>query len=70
MNLDKTFLCIVRLYAQDISEISIGKEISKPLFLELFNYYSNNGEMPYGVAKARDGDPFIWITKKLESDLV
>lgn len=33
----------------------------------LFDYYSNNGEMPYGVAKAREGDPVQWIANKLDS---
>ena len=33
---------------------------------ELFAYFSDNGEMPYGVAKARDGDPVNWITNALD----
>ncbi len=33
---------------------------------DLFGYFSNSGEMPYGVAKARDGDPVNWITKALD----
>lgn len=31
----------------------------------LFQYYSEDGEMPYGTMKARDGDPYEWITNKL-----
>jgi hypothetical protein len=27
----------------------------------------SNGEMPYGVAKARDGDPETWIMDRLDS---
>jgi hypothetical protein len=34
---------------------------------ELFEYYFN--EMPYGVAKARDGDPINWISDRLQSEL-
>ena len=35
---------------------------------ELFNYFVDNGEMPYGTAKARTGDPAQWITDKLQTE--
>ena len=28
---------------------------------KLFNYFLDTGEMPYGVAKARTGEPDTWI---------
>lgn len=31
-----------------------------------YNYFLD--EMPYGVAKARDGDPSDWIYERLERD--
>jgi hypothetical protein len=37
---------------------------------ELFEYYLNNHEMPYGVAKARTGDPDQWICDRLEEEFV
>ena len=37
---------------------------------KLFNYFCDTGEMPYGTAKARDGDPDVWILEELESRLV
>jgi hypothetical protein len=42
--------------------ITFGK-----LYRELISYYMSNGEMPYGVAKARDGDPQQWIMDRLDS---
>lgn len=36
---------------------------------KLFDYYVSTGEMPYGVAKARDGDPDQWIVDRLYHDL-
>ena len=42
--------------------ITFGK-----LYRELLSYYMSNGEMPYGVAKARDGDPETWIMDRLDS---
>lgn len=35
------------------------------MFDELFEYFLSTGEMPYGVAKARDGDPYMWIDAKM-----
>lgn len=37
------------------------------LFQALFEYFLSTGEMPYGVAKARTGDPYLWIAERLES---
>jgi len=42
--------------------ITFGK-----LYRELLSYYMSNGEMPYAVAKARDGDPEQWIMDRLDS---
>ena len=36
------------------------------IYEKLFNYFAfDTGEMPYGTAKARDGDPYVWIADKL-----
>jgi len=40
----------------------------KEAYEVLFNYYLDLGEMPYGVAKARTGDPYQWITNELEKE--
>jgi len=32
---------------------------------ELFNYFVDTGDMPYGTMKARDGDPYEWIADKI-----
>jgi hypothetical protein len=31
------------------------------LYEKLFDHFIDNNEMPYGTAKARDGDPVEWI---------
>ena len=40
------------------------------LYGDLFEYYAFGPDpdvyMPYGTMKARDGDPVIWITERLE----
>jgi hypothetical protein len=35
-------------------------------YADLYTYYTESGEMPYGTAKARDGDPDQWIFAQLE----
>lgn len=39
------------------------------LYEKLFMHYCDTAEMPYGTMKARDGDPFNWITDKLDKEL-
>jgi len=43
-------------------------ETGTDAYEELFVYYMDSGEMPYGVMKARDGDPEEWIVDRI-SDL-
>jgi len=36
---------------------------------KLYEYFAfETGEMPYGVAKARTGDPDLWILERLDAD--
>ncbi len=35
------------------------------LYEALFEHFLNNGEMPYGTAKARDGDPMEWLDARI-----
>jgi hypothetical protein len=35
-------------------------------FDQLYEHFLATGEMPYGVAKARDGDPMQWISDRLD----
>jgi len=37
-----------------------------PLYQDLFDYFSNSGEMPYGTQKGRDGDPVQWMNDELD----
>lgn len=46
---------------QEVDDVDVTND--PELFDELYNYFFT--EMPYGVAKARDGDPYDWITNAL-----
>ena len=45
----------------DLDQIEYGSEV----YEDLYDYYANSGEMPYGVMKARDGTPDEWIIDRL-----
>jgi hypothetical protein len=52
-----------------IDQFEKGGDLDNDLYYALFDYYSDHGEIPYGIAKGRDGDPFEWITDRLDQEL-
>ena len=39
-----------------------------PAYEKLYEYFTfETGQMPYGTAKARDGDPDLWILDEIEN---
>jgi len=49
----------------DIASGEADLDLDTPLYEKLFEYFLSTNEMPYGVAKARTGDPDFWIAEKL-----
>jgi len=60
---------IVNKFKHETKKFINGEDLDTDLYEALFDYYSDNGEIPYGVAKARDGDPFTWIENRFEDEL-
>jgi hypothetical protein len=60
---------ILQQHASDIAKFKQTGELSDELYNNLFDYYSDNGEMPYGTQKARDGDPYEWIGDRLAQEI-
>lgn len=54
---------------RDIAHFKSTGNLTDRLYTALYDYYLDSGEMPYGVAKAREGDPYDWISSQLESVL-
>jgi len=52
---------------QIIDHVTQDSPLGEAAFRVLFEYYCCNG-MPYGVAKARDGDPDVWIKQALKEE--
>ena len=46
----------------DLDQIEYGSEV----YEDLYDYFANSGEMPYGVMKAREGTPDEWIIDRVD----
>lgn len=68
--MDPELEAILDQFADSFRQFKAGGDLDdNPEFYEaLFNYYLDSGEMPYGVAKAREGDPVQWIANKLDRE--
>lgn len=61
-------IAILQKYPGAIEALKAGEYPEDPnLMEELYDYFLESGEMPYGIAKARDGDPDEWIMDELTS---
>lgn len=54
---------------QILDALQNNGEIDDPLYESIFHYYCSNGDMPYGTASAKDGDPIEWIYSTIASEL-
>ena len=67
---DTTYVkMVIQKYPQEWKKfMQTGDLMDAPnIYEKLFVYFHfDTGEMPYGTAKARDGDPYEWIATKLD----
>lgn len=64
----ETLQHITNRFKHEVKNFMNGHDLDSDLYHALFDYYSDHGEMPYGVAKARDADPFDWVSQRFEQD--
>lgn len=60
---------IVKRFKHEVKSFAAGGDLDDDLYLALFDYYFDQGEMPYGIAKARSGDPMEWVTQRFDQDV-
>lgn len=60
---------IIKRFKHEVKNFVEDGDLDTDLYHALFDYYMDNGEMPYGVAKARSGDPYEWISERFYRDL-
>ena len=56
-------------FKHEVENFKQTGDLADDLYDALFDYYSHHGAMPYGVAKARTGDPHSWVSDRLAQDL-
>ena len=56
---ESSLQAIVRKFGKEVREFAEGGDIDQDLFEALYDYYFD--DMPYGVKKGRDADPYEWI---------
>lgn len=69
MENENTMRHIVSKFKHEVKNFVNGDDLDTDLYHALFDYYSDHGEMPYGIAKARDGDPYEWVTMHFDRDV-
>ena len=65
----ETLSHIMDRFKHEVDEFEKGGDLDNDLYYALFDYYFDHGEIPYGIAKGRDGDPFEWVTDRLDREL-
>jgi hypothetical protein len=60
---------VLNRFKHEVKQFEQSGELDQDLYEALFDYYSDAGEIPYGVAKARTGDPMEWVAANLQSHL-
>ena len=65
----ETLSHIMDRFKHEVDQFEKGGDLDNDLYYALFDYYSDHGEIPYGIAKGRDGDPFEWVTDRLDQEL-
>lgn len=58
---------VLRHFPKEVTDFNMGEEIDDHLYNALYDFYFD--EMPYGTKKARDGDPYEWVSNRLAQDL-
>lgn len=61
---ENTLQAIVRKFGKEVRDFASGGDLDDDLFTALYDHYFD--DMPYGVKKARDGDPYEWITQRFD----
>ena len=60
---------ITNRFKHEVKNFMNTGAMSDNLYDALYDYYLDTGEMPYGVAKAREGDPQQWVEERFYADM-
>lgn len=60
---------ILNRFKHEVKKFEQNGDLDDDLYHALFDYWNDQGEIPYGTQKARDGDPYEWVAQNLQSHL-
>jgi hypothetical protein len=60
---------VLKRFPHEVKKFKATGELDDDLYHALYDWYMDNGMIPYGVAKARDGDPMNWVAMQLNRDM-
>ena len=60
---------ILNRFKHEVAQFEQDGDLDDNLYDALYDYYSDAGEIPYGIAKARTGDPYQWVSDRLDQEL-
>ena len=64
---DKGLNAICHRYSKECNDFMTSGNLDDDLYNALYDYYFD--DMPYGVKKARDGDPYEWVADRFYADM-
>ena len=65
--LENTLSAIEHRYGKEVRDFMETGDMDDDLYHALYDYYFD--DMPYGVKKARDGDPYEWISDRFFDEM-
>jgi hypothetical protein len=60
---------ITNRFKHEVKSFMNSGNMAENLYDALYDYYLDTGEMPYGIAKAREGDPYAWVEERFYADM-
>ena len=64
---ESTIDAICHRYGRECKDFMTTGDMADDLYHALYDYYFD--DMPYGVKKARDGDPYEWVADRFHDDM-
>jgi hypothetical protein len=64
---DSGLNAICHRYSREVKDFMTSGDMHDDLFHALYDHYFD--DMPYGVKKARDGDPYVWVADRFHDDM-
>ena len=58
---------IIKRFTKEVANFKERGDLDDDLYHALYDYYFD--DMPYGTKKARDGDPYEWVSDRFYADL-